>query len=165
MSGCVWRSQKMWSITFGLASLMGLNLLTGVAAAGTEALTVKPSPEQDGMYLYGEASAANQLGKGYFIFQQSGQKIVGAMYYPQSEYTCFTGNRTTTNVHLQPFELGNQLQSGQSQSGQDALQVSLPQLYKIDQIGVSERQALAACQQEAIALQSSRSATAALPRR
>lgn len=163
MSGCVWRSQKMWSITLGLASLMGLNLLTGVAAA--EALTVTPSPEQDGMYLYGEANAANQLGKGYFIFQQSGQKIVGAMYYPQSEYTCFTGNRTATNVRLQPFELGNQPRSGQSLSGQDTLQVSLPQLYKIDQIGVSERQALAACQQEAIALQSSRPATAALPRR
>jgi hypothetical protein len=159
MSGCVWRSQKMRSITLGLASLMGCNLLIGVAAA--EALTVKSSPEQDGMYLYGEANAANQLGKGYFIFQQSGQKIVGAMYYPQSEYTCFTGNRTATNVRLQPFELGNQPTSTQSLSEQDALQISLPQLYKIDQIGVSERQALAACQQEAIALQSSRPATAA----
>lgn len=161
MSGCVWRSKRMRSITIGLASLMGLNLLAGTA--GAEILTVKPASEQDGIHLYGEANTANQLGKGYFIFKQSGQKIVGAMYYPQSEYTCFTGNRTATNVRLQPFELGNQPLSGQSPSGQDALQVSLPQLYKIAQIGISERQALAACQQEAIALQSSRPTTAALP--
>jgi hypothetical protein len=156
MSGCGWRSKKMWSIAIGLASLMGLNLLTGTA--GAETLTAKPAPEQDGIHLYGEANAANQLGKGYFIFQQSGQKIVGAVYYPQSEYTCFTGKRTATNVHLQPFEVGNE-----PLSGQDALQVSLPKLYRIDSIGVPERQALAACQQEVTAHQSSRPATAALP--
>lgn len=138
MSGCVWRSQKMRSITIGLAGLIGLNLLASVAAAGAETLTVKPSPEQDGIHLYGEANAANQLEKGYFIFQQLGQKIVGAMYYPQSEYTCFTGNRTATNIHLQSFEIGNQPLSGQA-----ALDVSLPKLYKIAQIGGSERQALA----------------------
>jgi hypothetical protein len=149
MSGCVWRNKKMRSITIGLTTLMGLNLLAG--AAGAETLTAHLASEQDGIHLYGEANAANQLGKGYFIFQQSGQKIVGAIYYPQSEYTCFTGKRTATNVHLQPFELGRE-----PLSEQDTLQVSLPKLYRIDQIGVPARQALAACQQEAMALQPSR---------
>ncbi len=159
MSGCVWRNKRMRFIILGLASLMGLNLPIDVATAGAETLMVKLSPEQDGVYLYGEASIANQLGKGYFIFRQSGQKIVGAMYYPQSEFTCFTGHRIATNVHLQPFELGNQ-----PLSGQDALEVSLPTLYKIAQIGGSERQALATCQQEATALQPSRTVMT-LPRR
>jgi hypothetical protein len=135
---------------------MGLNVLAGVA--GAETLTVQPGLEQNGIHFYGEAKAANQLGKGYFIFQQSGSKIVGAVYYPQSEYTCFTGNRTATNVHLQPFELGSQ-----PQAEQEMLQVSLPTLYKIDQIGAAERQSLATCQQEAASLQPSRTVMA-LPR-
>jgi hypothetical protein len=156
MSGCGWRNKKMRSVTLGLAGLVGLNLLTGIAKAETS--PVKPAPGQDGIYLYGEANTINQLGKGYFIFQQSGQKVVGAIYYPHSEYACFTGQRTATNVHLQVFE-----PDGQSSSGQDPLQVSLPQLHKINKIGPSERQTLAACQQEAAALQPSQTVVA-LPR-
>jgi hypothetical protein len=156
MSGCGSWNKRMRSVKLGLAGLVGLNLLAGLANAETS--PVKPAPEQDGIYLYGEANTVNQLGKGYFIFQQSGQKVVGAMYYPHSEYTCFTGQRTATNVHLQAFEAGSP-----SSSGQDTLQVSLPQLHKINRIGPSERQTLAACQQEAAALQPSRTVVA-LPR-
>ncbi len=153
MSSCGWQKKRMWSVKMGLASLVGLSLLAGIAKAETSA------PEQDGVYLYGEANTVNQLGKGYFIFQQSGQKVVGAMYYPQSEYTCFTGQRTATNVHLQLFESDTQ-----SLAGQEALQVFLPKLHKIAQIGPSERQALAACQQQAKVPQPSRTVMA-LPRR
>lgn len=156
MSGCGWWNKRMRSVKLGLAGLVGLNLMTGIASAETS--PVKPAPEQDGIYLYGEANSVNQLGKGYFIFQQSGQTVVGAMYYPHSEYICFTGKRVATNVHLQPFE-----SDGQSGSGQDALQISLPQLHKINKIGPSERQTLADCQQEAAALQPSRTVVV-LPR-
>jgi hypothetical protein len=156
MSSCGWRKKQMWSVKVGLAGLAGLGLLAGIAKAETS--TVKPAPEQDGIYLYGEANTAHQLGKGYFIFQQSGQKVVGAMYYPQSEYICFTGQRTATNVHLQLFEPGTP-----SLTEQDALQVSLPKLHKIAQIGTSERQTLATCQREATTLQPSHTVMA-LPR-
>jgi hypothetical protein len=145
MNGCGWQKVIAWSFKLGLKGLVGLNLIAGIAAIGTA--TVKPAMAQDGIYLYGEANIANQLGKGYFIFRQFGQRIVGAMYYPQSEYTCFTGNRSATNVHLQPFEPG-----APSPSGQETIQVKLPNLHHITEVGPLERQTLAICQQEANAL-------------
>jgi hypothetical protein len=155
MSGCGWQKMLDWSYKMGLTGLVGLNLGAGLAVIGND--LVKPVLAQDRVYLYGEANTANQLGKGYFIFQRSGQRIVGAMYYPQSEYTCFTGTLRATSVQLQPFEAGAQSGLGQE------IEVALPSLHQISQIGPSEREALAMCQQEASALQPSHTAIA-LPR-
>jgi hypothetical protein len=150
MNGGGWKGIVDWSYKVGLTVLVA-----GLAAIGSD--MVKPVSAQDGVYLYGEANTANQLGKGYFIFQRSGQRIVGALYYPQSEYTCFTGTLSKTNAQLQPFEAGESSVSGQT------IQVALPSLHKIANVGSSERQTLALCQQEASALHPSRTVLA-LPR-
>ncbi|WP_404788137.1 hypothetical protein [Altericista sp. CCNU0014] len=153
MNGFGCRKKAVLFFNAGLAGLsLGINLLAGTA--GAETATIEPPIQQDGIYLYGETNTARQPGKGYLIFQQSGDRIVGAMYYPQSEYTCFTGKRAATKVHLQPFE-----PAGQPLPEQGALQISLPGLHSISQIGSSERQTLAACQREAIALQPSGAVT------
>jgi hypothetical protein len=150
MSGGGWQKIVDWSYTMGLTGLVGLNLVAGLVAIASE--MVKPVLAQDGVYLYGEANTANQLGKGYFIFQRSGQRIVGALYYPQSEYTCFTGTLSATNAQLQPFEAGDPSASGQT------IQVALPSLHQIANVGSSERETLAMCKQEASALVPSRTA-------
>jgi hypothetical protein len=155
MSGCGWKKIIDWSYKIGLTGLVGLNLVAGLVAIGNG--MVKPVLAQDGVYLYGEANTASQLGKGYFIFQRSGQRIVGALYYPQSEYTCFTGTLSATNAQLQPFEAGDPSASGQT------IQVALPSLHKIANVGSSERETLAMCQQEASALNLSHTVLA-LPR-
>jgi hypothetical protein len=155
MSGCGWQKIVNWSYKIGLTGLVGLNLVAGIVAIGND--TVKPVLAQDGVYLYGEVNTANQLGKGYFIFQRSGERIVGALYYPQSEYTCFTGTLNATNAELQPFEAGDPTASGQN------IQVALPSLKQIANVGSSEREALAMCQKEASALNPSRTVMA-LPR-
>jgi hypothetical protein len=156
MSGGGWQKIADWSYTMGLTGLVGLNLAAaGLVAIGSD--MVKPVLAQDGVYLYGEADTTNQLGKGYFIFQRSGQRIVGALYYPQSEYTCFTGTLSATNAQLQPFEAGDSSASGQT------IQVALPSLHQIANVGSSERKTLAMCKQEASALVPSRTAQT-LPR-
>jgi hypothetical protein len=45
----------------------------------------------DGIYLYGQSPVANQFGQGYIIFQKQQGKVMGALYVPNSEFSCFQG--------------------------------------------------------------------------
>ena len=48
-------------------------------------------PQQNGVYLYGQSPKPGQLGQGYIVFQKQQDKVVGALYIPGSEYSCFNG--------------------------------------------------------------------------
>ena len=48
-------------------------------------------PEQDGVYLYGQSPAPDQLGQEYMVFEVERGQVVGALYLPQSEFSCFQG--------------------------------------------------------------------------
>jgi hypothetical protein len=45
----------------------------------------------DGVYLYGQAPEADQLGMGYMVFEAVNQRLVGALYMPSSSFDCFEG--------------------------------------------------------------------------
>jgi hypothetical protein len=49
-------------------------------------------PKQDGIYLYGESPKPNEIGKGYIIFENQQGNLTGALYMPNSEFSCFNGN-------------------------------------------------------------------------
>lgn len=49
-------------------------------------------PKQDGVYLYGQSLQPNQLGQGYIVFQKRQNQVMGALYMPSSEFSCFQGN-------------------------------------------------------------------------
>ena len=68
-------------------------------------------PEQDGTYLYGQSSTPNQLGQGYILFQKQQSKIIGALYVPHSEFSCFQGTLAKSGelamtVRSSPGEVG-----------------------------------------------------------
>jgi hypothetical protein len=117
------------------------------------------TPHQEGIYLYGEASTTHQVGKGYVIFTQSGQRVVGALYAPQSEYSCFIGKRTQTQLNVNILE---PIAQGETSEG-SAFDVAIPKLHAIANIGAAERQLLATCQQEALALEQNGIKTSAQP--
>ncbi|MBD2338345.1 hypothetical protein H6G64_15330 [Calothrix sp. FACHB-156] len=48
-------------------------------------------PNRDGVYLYGQSPAANQIGQGYIVFEKRQGKVNGALYMPNSEFSCFQG--------------------------------------------------------------------------
>ncbi|BAY36494.1 hypothetical protein NIES2111_08210 [Nostoc sp. NIES-2111] len=48
-------------------------------------------PKTDGLYLYGQSPKPNQVGQGYVLFQKQQGKLVGALYMPNSEFSCFQG--------------------------------------------------------------------------
>ncbi|HEY9763386.1 MAG TPA: hypothetical protein V6D07_12725 [Trichocoleus sp.] len=69
----------------------------------------------DGIYVYGQAPVAEQLGTGYVVFETVDQQLVGALYLPQSSFDCFQGQlegnalaMTITNSYTQetyPYEI------------------------------------------------------------
>jgi hypothetical protein len=48
-------------------------------------------PKQDGVYLYGQSPKPGEIGKGYIVFEQRQGRIKGALYMPNSEFSCFQG--------------------------------------------------------------------------
>ncbi len=140
------QSRFLWAIAATCSALM-LSTIPGMGRASAEGLsnpmTAPSSAQNSGISLYGETPHANQPGQGYMIFEQRGQTLIGVFYYPQSEFSCFTGQRK-----------GQQLEILTLPSHQDtmtSLSLSLLQLKPISSIGPSERDALATCRQDVIA--------------
>jgi hypothetical protein len=69
--------------------------------------TAKGSLLADGVYLYGQSAQPDQIGQEYLVFQLRQGKIRGAIYYPQSEFNCFTGAIASDQIKLlirDPFD-------------------------------------------------------------
>ncbi len=108
--------QPMPSSSFKLP-LAGLMLIVGVGTGNaTPALSnnsesVKPHQAQvaqatpnnqtpDGVYLYGESSQPDQIGKEYMVFEVRQGRVIGAVYMPHSEFNCFHGTLASRKLDL-----------------------------------------------------------------
>lgn len=70
---------------------------------GKPALAQSPKSDTslaDGTYLYGQSSQPGQTGKEYLVFKAQQGKVVGAMYMPNSEFTCFYGSLNSKQMNL-----------------------------------------------------------------
>lgn len=77
--------------------------------------SLAPTLPANGIYLYGQAPAPDELGMGYVVFETVDQQMVGALYVPQSSFDCFQGQlqgnalaMTITNSYTQetyPYEI------------------------------------------------------------
>ncbi|NEO99781.1 MAG: hypothetical protein F6K58_14100 [Symploca sp. SIO2E9] len=54
----------------------------------------------NGTYLYSQSSQPNQIGKEYIVFKAHQSLVVGALYLPQSEYSCFYGHIDSEQMNL-----------------------------------------------------------------
>jgi len=119
-------------------------------------------PEQDGTYLYGQSSTPNQLGQGYILFQKQQGKIIGALYVPQSEFSCFQGTLAKSGelamtVKSSPGEVGAIEVSTTStipkisddESTSYAHSISLQDYDQISSLSANDREMLNMCKQEA----------------
>lgn len=55
-------------------------------------------------YLYGQSHLPEQIGKEYLVFQVERDRVVGAVYYPRSEFACFYGNLTSEKMNLRVID-------------------------------------------------------------
>ncbi len=119
---------------------------------------VKSNFIADGVYLYGQSSQRDQIGKEYLVFQVDEGNIVGAIYYPQSEFNCFTGNIEAQELNLSiidpyngetyPYSIAQQNQalfaSSSAPSSRDSN--ALVGYEKFDHLSENDQQMLNECQ-------------------
>lgn len=98
--------------------LAGLMLMMGVSTSNANPipsdrsqLAATPKPTQvaqakpanqlsDGVYLYGESSQPEQIGKEYMVFEVRRGRVIGAVYMPSSEFNCFYGTLQSQKLDL-----------------------------------------------------------------
>lgn len=62
----------------------------------------------DGIYLYGKSSQPGVIGKEYLVFEANQGRVVGALYMPNSEYSCFSGTFNSKQLDLTVANAYNQ---------------------------------------------------------
>ncbi|MDZ7956454.1 MAG: hypothetical protein RMY34_00845 [Aulosira sp. DedQUE10] len=68
-----------------------INSRTQKSAKEAANVPISNVPKQNGVYLYGQSPEANQIGQGYIVFEKRQDKVSGALYMPNSEFSCFQG--------------------------------------------------------------------------
>ena len=118
-------------------------------------------PEQDGTYLYGQSSTPNELGQGYILFQKQQSKIIGALYVPQSEFSCFQGTLAKSGelamtVKSSPGEVGVMEVStastipkvNENEFTTYPYSLTLQDYHQLSSLSSNDREILQICQQE-----------------
>ena len=58
------------------------------------------SEVSDGIYLYGQSQTPFEIGHEYLVFEVNGDEIIGASYFPYSEFVCFAGKLEENHVSI-----------------------------------------------------------------
>jgi hypothetical protein len=117
-------------------------------------------PEQDGTYLYGQSPTPNLLGQGYIVFQKRQNRVLGALYMPNSEFSCFQGTiaksgELAMTVKSSPGEVGAREISTASriprlvddESVSYAYSVTLKDYHRLNGLSANDQQILQMCRQ------------------
>ncbi len=141
------------------------NIETRKAAKEAEVMPRANFPKKDGIYLYGQSPKPNQLGQGYVLFQKQQDKVIGALYMPNSEFSCFQGTldrsgELALTVNSSPDEDGSTqvaTSNGIPRINEDepityAYSVALQDYHQLKSISVSDRRMLQMCNQSSTGL-------------
>lgn len=134
------------------------SLIASLAAIATPTvLFAAPAnvPLADGIYLFGQSPKPEEIGKEYLVFRVRQGKMTGAIFAPQSEFSCFTGTIDPRQVNLaivDPYENEVYRHSidltppAPVASGRPVVQrPSLEGYYSIETIGDNDRRMLQTC--------------------
>jgi hypothetical protein len=58
------------------------------------------TPFVDGTYLYGRSEQPEQIGQEYIVMQVRGDRAIGAIYFPRSEFNCFSATLEGRRINL-----------------------------------------------------------------
>lgn len=144
------------------ASLTMSSLALGVLPVQSAPQAQAPSPQSsevasglpDGVYLYGEASKPDEIGKGYFVFEAKAGKVVGALYMPFSSFDCASGSFANDQLALtvvnsydrstNPFEIA--LDKTATVASNNPMQsIGLQGFYKLDKVSENDQRMLGVC--------------------
>lgn len=116
-------------------------------------------PEEDGIYLYGQSSQPGEIGQGYVVFQKQQGRVSGALYMPDSEYSCFNG--TVDNTGELAMTVNGYAGDGsmtqvasndtipnvkENEPTSYAYSLALRDFHRLDNVSVTDRSLLQKCQ-------------------
>jgi hypothetical protein len=130
----------------------GDSVATAPITTGPGTATTRTAPLRDGLYLYGNATSAEQHKSTYFVFEVRNRQVVGALYSPQSSYDCFYGNLNANNLNVRVFDTYEANYYPQA--------VNLGDYYALPQVGRRDQQLIQACRASAPAPAQLRAGTA-----
>ena len=97
----------------------------------------------DGVYLYGDTPAPQQIFHSYVVFEHQDGQVVGAFYSPRSEFSCFAGEMQGTQLNIEAAVNG--------ESRPIEADTSLAELHPVQTVSAIDRQILSTCRQSEIA--------------
>jgi len=84
--------QRLGAGLFALAAATTLVAATPQAQAEPLAMAQATNlPTSSGRYLFGQAPEPDQAGLGYVVLERTGDRVYGALYFPNSSFDCFHG--------------------------------------------------------------------------
>ncbi len=135
-----WKLLKIASLVVGTSAFLSLEIpQTRLQAQPNQSISAVP--KADGLYLYGETPQPNQLTKAYVVFQRQKGKVVGAIYSPNSEFSCFTGSQTNNTLDVKSVETG--------ELHKRTAKINLSNLHQIKALSATEQRIISACKQAA----------------
>lgn len=118
-------------------SMFGVQAVPGQAIQPSQAV-VETSNES---HLYGQVKQPDQLQQGYVVFEQFGETVIGASYYPRSEFRCFIGNFNPQSEAVSGVMLASM------QTEQTTINIDLSPLHSINTLSDNDQRMLATCKQ------------------
>ncbi|AFZ44438.1 hypothetical protein PCC7418_2286 [Halothece sp. PCC 7418] len=113
----------------------------------------------NGTYLYGQSPQPNQIGQEYIVFEVKDGQLVGALYMPHSEFSCFQGEMKGNELAMTvdhpyentryPYAIALEAVSPLAgRNGQTSLPVTLKGYHPLEEISPNDQRMLATCQNE-----------------
>lgn len=153
-------SQWLQSVHIVLAGLVMLLL----AVLPIPSLSVPESKDQnsvlpDGTYLYGQSQQPSQIGQEYIVFEVRDGKVIGALYMPRSEFSCFQGTMDARELEMMvnhpyedteyPYAIALDTSAPlASQDGQNQASLTLKGYHPLEEVSANDQRMLATCKQE-----------------
>ena len=120
-------------------------------------LVQKPQffPLKDGTYLYGQSPQREELGQEYLVFKVNAGKVTGAFYQPRSEYSCFSGELTASQLSLSirdpydnsvsPYAIALKPQEPVAGNGKNLGTMTLDGYHALGKLSANDRRMLKDC--------------------
>jgi hypothetical protein len=115
-------------------------------------------PRRDGVYLYGQSPKAGQFGYGYIVFEKRQSKVMGAMYMPSSEFSCFEGTLASSGDlamtvkgypgDISPLQVATKDRLPRTSNDEPVIyghSLTLEDYYRLKSVSASDRQFLQTC--------------------
>lgn len=121
--------------------------------------TNRMSALPNGTYLYGQSPKPDQLGQEYIVFEVKDGQLVGALYMPRSEFSCFRGSIEGNELAMtvdhpyddtqHPYAIALEATSPLASGSEPPLPpVTLKGYHPLEEISPNDQRMLATCQNE-----------------